>query len=88
MNSKIINYLAIFCLFLMGSQLTAQEGTVRGTMTDKSSGEVLMFANVYVADNPTLGTDTDIDGAFEIKLAPGTYNLKACLLYTSPSPRD
>ncbi len=71
-------FLLLLC-FLGGLQAAtfAQEGTVRGTMTDLETGEALMFANVLVKDtNPMVGTETDLDGVYEIKLAPGSYSLE------------
>lgn len=59
----------------------AQVGTVNGTITDSASGEPLISATIRAGEN---GTVTNYDGTFELKLAPGTYQLEANYLgYTS-----
>ncbi len=59
----------------------AQNGTIRGKVIDKSTGEVLMFANVMVVgSNPPIGTETDLDGTFQLSLPAGTYDLQASYL--------
>lgn len=65
-------------LFLFLSfQLFAQNGIVKGTLTDALSNEPIGFANVLV-----MGTDaggvTDIDGKYEIAgIKPGLYDIRA-----------
>ncbi|MEO1624471.1 MAG: carboxypeptidase-like regulatory domain-containing protein, partial [Bacteroidota bacterium] len=67
---------SIFVL-LLSTGLWAQQGTIRGTVSDKSTGEVLMFSNVVVkGTDPIIGGQTDLDGNYTIKLAPGTYDLE------------
>ena len=62
--------------FLALGAITAQKGIIRGTVTDKASGEPLMFTNVVVNNtNPIIGAQTDLDGNYEIKIEPGTYAL-------------
>jgi hypothetical protein len=41
-------------------------GQVRGIVTDKSTGEPIPFANVFLKDKP-VGATTDLKGNFEIK---------------------
>ncbi len=55
--------------------LSAQMGTVRGTVLDDITGETLIGVNVLVAGTYT-GASTDLDGKFSIQLAPGTYKLE------------
>lgn len=65
-------FLAIFCVAAW-----AQNGTIRGTVTDKATGELLMFTNVLIkGSNPPLGAQTDLDGQYEITVSPGTYDLE------------
>ncbi len=70
--------LLIFCLlFSLGFSIQAQEGSIRGNVLDKNSGEPIMFGNVYI-QGTTLGTTTDLDGFFTITNIPvGTYKLVA-----------
>ena len=52
-----------------------QKGTIRGKITDASTGQPMPFANVYVENNVTLGTTTDFDGLYTLKLDPGSYTI-------------
>ena len=77
--------LMLIGLFVTGqSQLYAQSsGTVRGTVTEASSGEALVGANITVLGT-TRGTVSDVDGRYSISLAPGSYTLRASFVsYTS-----
>lgn len=69
------------CLLLLTCSATwalAQEGIIRGKVIDKATGEALMFANVIVLQtDPPVGTETDLDGRFELALPAGTYDLQA-----------
>ena len=58
--------------------MTAQ-GTIRGTITDGTTGETVPFANVLVVETQT-GTTSDLDGAYEVRLDAGTYNLEFSFL--------
>ena len=67
----------LLSLFFISSVVRAQEGTVRGTISDKATGEPLMFTNVFVKDtDPPVGAQTDLDGNYSISLPPGTYTLE------------
>lgn len=63
-----------FILFLNVLFLQAQNGTLRGNITDEKTGEVIMFANVVVEELST-GTTTDLDGAYSLDLPSGTYTV-------------
>ncbi|MDF1698191.1 MAG: TonB-dependent receptor [Saprospiraceae bacterium] len=56
-------------------QLMAQTGTLRGTVYDDTNGETVPFATIFINETGG-GTTTDLDGAYELNLAPGKYNLK------------
>ncbi|MCH7770999.1 MAG: carboxypeptidase-like regulatory domain-containing protein, partial [Bacteroidetes bacterium] len=70
--------LFFLCAFLLlNSFLMAQEkGTITGTVTDLTSGEVLMGVNIIVVGS-TSGFTTSLDGTYEHKLIAGTYTLRA-----------
>jgi outer membrane receptor protein involved in Fe transport len=54
------------------ASVQAQNGTIRGTVTDSETGELLMFANVIIQDtDPPIGTQTDLDGAYELSSPAG-----------------
>ena len=52
----------------------AQNGTIRGTVTDAANGEPLFGVNV-ILEGTSNGSVTDFDGKFEINTNPGTYNI-------------
>jgi hypothetical protein len=67
--------LLIFTLFLFLNLSFAQNGTLKGTVTDAETGETLIGATVLI-QGTTKGTVTDIDGNFTLKeITPGSYNL-------------
>ncbi len=78
-----LNRLGMLCLalVLMSFGLSqAQNGTVRGNVTDSENGEGLPGANVIIANPgetlPITGASTSIDGSFVIENVPaGTYDL-------------
>jgi outer membrane receptor protein involved in Fe transport len=54
----------------------AKNGSISGKVTDKSTSEELIGANVLIVGTMQ-GSSTDIDGHFEIKnLAPGKYKIR------------
>lgn len=67
----------ITLILALGLALTAfaQQGTVSGTITDLK-GEALPGANVLVLGT-SKGTAADLDGAYSLSLAPGTYTVIA-----------
>lgn len=82
MNRKLL--VAFTAIFLMPALLLAQDGKLRGRVTDKESGEPLIGANVTI-DATTLGATTDINGDYVILSVPaGTYTLKASYIGYSP----
>lgn len=60
--------LLFLCFAVLG---LAQNGILKGKVTDKSSGEALIGANV-ILDNGT-GAAVDINGKYSISAEPGTY---------------
>lgn len=55
--------LALFALLLLPALLLAQDGKLRGKVTDKESGEALVGANVTV-EGTSLGAATDVNGEY------------------------
>ena len=62
----------IFVLFV--SNLIFGQGTVKGKVIDGITGEPLAFAKVKV-EGLNAGANSDFDGNYTIKIAPGTYTL-------------
>lgn len=76
----IPGYLVLLLLVTgLSATAIAQEGTIRGTVVEISTGEPLLGVSVAVVGTTT-GTVTDFDGKFDLKLAPGTYDLKISYL--------
>lgn len=64
-------FLSLFPLFS-----TAQGNhTISGYVTDGDSGETLIGANIYVAENPEKGTVSNVYGFYSLTLPEGDYNL-------------
>jgi outer membrane receptor protein involved in Fe transport len=75
---------AFTALFLLPVLLLAQDGKLRGNVTDKESGEPLIGANVTI-EGTNLGASTDLNGEFVIlSVPPGTYSAKASYIGYSP----
>lgn len=72
---KSIRLVAAFLLllpFLASAQ--NNNGTIKGFIYDKKSGEPMIYTNVMVPDAKT-GVQTDVNGFFSISLAPGKHQL-------------
>jgi outer membrane receptor protein involved in Fe transport len=52
----------------------AQEAVLKGILKDSKSNETLIGVNIAV-ENSTVGAVSDVDGKYELKLAPGKYNV-------------
>ena len=73
--------LFLFCIVLTSWSLAlAQQGRLKGVITDKDTGEPIAFANVVLENGGTQagGASTDFDGNYDINpIPPGTYDLRA-----------
>ena len=80
--------IALFVI-LISSIIFPQSGIISGKVTDQSTAEPLMGANI-ILEGTVYGSSTDIDGLFKIKnLPPGIYSLKAaCIGYASITITD
>lgn len=68
--------LAFVALLLLPVLLVAQDGKLRGKVTDKESGEALIGANVTV-EGTNLGAATDVNGEYVIlSVPPGIFTVK------------
>lgn len=83
MRLKLFTFLfsGIFSLlFLFSSALFSQDGTIRGFVYEKETGEPVIFTNVYLRGT-TYGAATDVNGYFAItKIPVGTYILMVTYL--------
>ena len=81
-NAARLLFLAAFCLVGLSPSGPAygQTGTITGTVTEASSGEVLPGANVVLAGTQQ-GASTNADGTYEIAaVEPGTVRLEASFI--------
>lgn len=65
MNKFIILIISFICF--SGNIIAQEQVTVRGRVTD-SSGESMIGVNISVVDKPGLGTITDIDGNYQLRM--------------------
>jgi TonB-dependent receptor len=72
MKTKLILMLALCWISIQ--PLSAQKGTIRGTVIDKEYGDPLIGVNVVI-DGTVIGASTDFDGNFSIEVEKGTYTL-------------
>lgn len=76
MRKGILISLLIFC----SSLIFAQTGIIRGFVYEVSTGEPVIYTNVYLK-NTIYGASTDINGYFQIsKIPPGQYTLMVTYL--------
>ncbi|MCI5056592.1 MAG: TonB-dependent receptor, partial [Flavobacteriales bacterium] len=71
----------LLSLIITGFAVQAQigQGSIKGKIVDKETGETLPFVNVIAERNGNMvtGASTDFDGVYTIKpLAPGKYDIK------------
>lgn len=73
---KTILFTFLFSLQLFSLQLFSQNGTLSGTVYDKSTGEPVIGANIILM-NSKIGVASDFDGKYLIKNIPvGVYNIR------------
>ncbi|MFZ1704238.1 MAG: TonB-dependent receptor [Saprospiraceae bacterium] len=73
----MIRLFAILLLIGLGTLSYAQNGTIRGFVYEKETGNPVMFCNVFI-DNSQMGGTTDINGFYSITNVPeGEYNISA-----------
>lgn len=83
---------AAICLFIFAclataSTVAAQNGTVRGVITDAETGDPLDLAHV-VALGTDSGTTTNDDGEYTLSIAPGAYEIEVSYTgYESETPQ-
>ncbi|MDP4821809.1 MAG: carboxypeptidase-like regulatory domain-containing protein, partial [Saprospiraceae bacterium] len=68
-KSLLSAFLMLFALLQVAAQ-----GTISGTISDLSTGETLIGANVVI-DGTSTGTSTDFDGKYQFDAPAGTYTI-------------
>ncbi len=80
---RIFQVLLVTLFVGVSMAATAQYAAIRGQVIDDASGETIIGAAVVI-EGTTTGASTDLDGKFEIKVAPGTYNVVSTFISYSP----
>jgi hypothetical protein len=76
MSSRIKNFIFLAIIFLTASTAAySQQGTIRGFVYEKESGEPAIFTSVYLYKT-TYGAVTDVNGYFTLsKIPDGNYTV-------------
>src|ERR1700743_597513 len=64
----------LFLLFGFASFAQTSNGTVKGFVYDKHTGEPMIYTSV-VFKGTKYGVQTDVNGYFSISLPPGSYSM-------------
>jgi hypothetical protein len=74
----------ILLTILLASQIFYTWGQTKkilsGYIKDSNNGETLIGANIYVKENPQIGTTTNIYGFYSLSLNPGSYTVVSSYL--------
>jgi hypothetical protein len=73
---KSLRLVAYLLLFSYAAMAQSQNGTIKGFVYDKKTGEPVIYTNVQVVNAKT-GVQTDVNGYFSISLPAGSYTLLA-----------
>ncbi|MDY6800373.1 MAG: TonB-dependent receptor [Bacteroidota bacterium] len=74
-----VKLLVLFLFLMISNQLNAQNGIIRGSVFDGVTGESLPGVTIYI-ENISHGTITDLDGKFNLSVAPGTYDVRVSFI--------
>lgn len=77
MRNKFYTVLFSFSLFSCFMLSAQNVGTVKGTIKDSKTGEVLIGATIILKSDPAKGASTDLNGAFQLELPVGDFILIA-----------
>lgn len=69
----------LFIALILSAQIFAQNYSVKGKVLDDQTGSNLVYANIRV-EGTTLGTASNVNGEFELKLNEGNYKLIASFI--------
>jgi len=69
-------FLITILIIIFYAGVTAQQFTIKGTVKDLKTGEALSYTNIRVAET-TMGTASNLDGKYELKIKGGNYVLVA-----------
>lgn len=75
MREKLLYILLLLLLCVRVACGQAKRHTVSGIISDENSGESLLYAHIYLADNIQTGTSSNDQGFYAITLSPGQYRM-------------
>ncbi|NCS90614.1 MAG: carboxypeptidase-like regulatory domain-containing protein, partial [Ignavibacteria bacterium] len=79
-NKVLVSAISILMFFIGTNVYAGTTGKIAGKITDKSTGELLIGANVIIIGT-SMGASSDIDGNyFIINIPPGEYEVKASMM--------
>lgn len=74
---RLLSILMLFAVSLLVSQVTFAQGrTIKGTVTDATSGSPMPGVTVRVKEVPSVGTITGTDGTFSLEIPAAGKNLE------------
>ncbi len=71
----IRNFFLVTLILLASIKLNAQNGIIRGSVFDETTGDPMIGVTVLV-EGTSMGIVSDLDGKFNLSVPSGTYNLK------------
>jgi TonB-dependent receptor len=78
----------VLTLFTVSFSCFAQQGTLKGKVRDKKTGEPVIGAVVFISGSSTAAA-TDVNGEYNLKLDPGLYNIAVSYVaYKQSSIKD
>ena len=73
---RLKKLLILFAVLMFSfNEIYSQNGIIRGSVSDESTGEPLIGVTV-IAEGTTKGMLTDLDGKFNLSIEPGVYNIR------------
>ncbi len=71
-------YSGILLLFLVSTTTAFGQNkfTITGTMKDKTNGETLIGASIFLRENPSAGAVTNVYGFYSVTLPQGSYTIE------------
>ncbi|MFH0989544.1 MAG: carboxypeptidase-like regulatory domain-containing protein [bacterium] len=80
--------LIIGLLFLIQSVIAQGSGSIKGSVVDNETGEVLIGANILI-QTTSLGANSDLDGNFKIPIVPaGKWIIRVSFVGYAPVTRE
>ncbi len=80
---NLLSVLLLFATLVAG----AQQGTIQGKVTDATSGDEIIGANIVIEGTST-GASTSITGDFLFKADPGTYTIVSSYIGYKPYRKE